>query len=119
MNITNKYDLPQALVDLIKESRFKHTEKHYSVTTILNPTRSILLNRRHFDEITIDVSSCVNQLLGTATHSLLEKFDKTGNAEIYLKEEIIDGYFLTGKCDLYNEETFSLEDYKTANVCQH
>ena len=44
MKITNKYGLPQALVDFIKESRFKHTEKHYSVTTILNPTRSILLN---------------------------------------------------------------------------
>lgn len=116
MKVTNKYGLPQALVDFIKESRFKHTEKHYSVTTILNPTRNILLNRRHEDEIEIDASSCVIQLLGTATHSLLEKFDKTGNAEIYLKQEIVDGYYLTGKCDLYNEETFSLEDYKTANV---
>lgn len=116
MKVTNKYGLPQALVDFIKESRFKHTEKHYSVTTILNPTRNILLNRRHEDEIEIDASSCVIQLLGTATHSLLEKFDKTGNAEIYLKQEITDGYYLTGKCDLYNEETFSIEDYKTANV---
>lgn len=116
MKITNKYNLPQALVDLIKNSQFGHTEKCYSATTILNPTRFIILNRRHNDEIEIDASQCINQVLGTATHSLIEKFDKTGFAEIYLKEEIRDGYFLTGKCDLYDEVNFALVDYKTANV---
>lgn len=116
MKITNKYNLPQALVDLIKNSQFGHAEKCYSATTILNPTRFIILNRRHNDEIEIDASNCVNQILGTATHNLIEKFDKTGFAEIYLKEEIRDDYFLTGKCDLYDEVNFALVDYKTANV---
>lgn len=116
MKITNKYNLPQALVDLIKNSQFGHAEKCYSATTILNPTRFIILNRRHNDEIEIDASQCINQVLGTATHSLIEKFDKTGFAEIYLKEEIRDDYFLTGKCDLYDEVNFALVDYKTANV---
>lgn len=116
MKITNRYNLPQALVDLVKNSQFGHTEKCYSATTILQPTRYIILNRRHNDEIEIDVSSCINQVLGTATHSLIEKFDKTGFAEIYLKEEIRDGYFLTGKCDLYDEVNFALVDWKTANV---
>ena len=116
MKITNKYNLPQALVDLIKNSQFGHAEKCYSATTILNPTRFIILNRRHNDEIEIDASQCINQVLGTATHSLIEKFDKTGFAEIYLKEEIRDSYFLTGKCDLYDEVNFALVDYKTANV---
>lgn len=116
MIITNKYNLPKALVDTIKNNQFAPTEKHYSVTTILSPTRSVLLTRRYFNEIEVDVSKCINQLLGTATHSIIEKFDKTGFAEIYLKEEIIDGYYLTGKCDLYDEENFCLVDYKTATV---
>ena len=116
MKITNKKDLPQALVDLVKNSQFGFTEKCYSATTILNPTRYVILNRRHNDELEVDVSECINQVLGTATHSIIEKFDKTGYAEVYLKEEIRDDYFLTGKCDLYNEETFALEDYKTATV---
>ena len=116
MIITNKYNLPKALVDTIKNNQFAPTEKHYSVTTILSPTRSVLLTRRYFNEIEVDASRCINQLLGTATHSIIEKFDKTGFAEIYLKEEIFDGYYLTGKCDLYDEENFCLVDYKTATV---
>lgn len=116
MKITNNYNLPQALVDLVKDSLYEYKDKHFSVTQILNPTRYVLLNKRHFDKIEKDVTECINQVLGTATHSLLEKFDKTGYAEIYLKQHIKKGYYLTGKCDLYNENEFTLEDYKTATV---
>ena len=116
MKVTNKFNLPDSFVNLVKGSQFKPTEKHYSVTTILNPVRSVILNRRHFDEIEIDASNCVNQILGTAVHGLIEKFDKTGFAEVFLKQEIQDGYYLTGKCDLYDEKNSALVDWKTATV---
>ena len=76
MIVTNKYNLPKSIVELAQNSQFRPTEKHYSVTTILSPSRSVLLTRRHFDEIEIDASETVNQILGTATHSLIEKMDK-------------------------------------------
>lgn len=116
MIVTNKCNLPKALEELAKNSQFEPTDKHYSTTTILSPTREIILTRRHFNEIETDVVDYINRIFGTATHSLIEKFDKTGYAEIYFKEEIKDGYYLTGKCDLYNEEDNSIEDYKTASV---
>ena len=91
------------------------------MTTILNPARNVILNRRHYDDIEVDASSCVNQLFGTAIHSLIEKFDKTGMAEMYLKEEICRDnngvpYYLTGKCDLYDSVNKELVDWKSANV---
>lgn len=116
MIVTNKYNLPKSIVELAQNSQFRPTEKHYSVTTILSPSRSVLLTRRHFDEIEIDASETVNQILGTATHSLIEKMDKTGFAEIYLSHEIKDGYYLTGKCDLYDEENSAIVDWKTGTV---
>lgn len=114
MIITNKYNLPQAMVDLVKDSIYEPKPDSFSATTLLNPVRQTKLLREHFDEIEVDVADRVNSLLGTATHSLIEKFDKTGFAEMYLREPIKDGYFLTGKCDLYDESECALIDYKTA-----
>ena len=116
MNITNKYNLPQALVDLVKESQFKPKPNSYSVTALLQDDRELLLNKRHDDEIEKDVSEMINLVLGTSVHSLIEKFDKTGFAEMYLKQEILPGWFLTGKCDLYDEANATLVDYKTATI---
>lgn len=114
--ITNKNNLPQALVDYVKSTEYSPTEKHYSVTTLIRGTTETILSRRHNDEIEVDVNEKVNMLFGTAVHHILEQFDKTGFAEIYFKEEIRDGYYLSGKLDLYNPTEFSVEDWKTASV---
>lgn len=115
MKITNKLNLPSALVNLANDV-YEPKEKRYSVTTLLSPTRQILLGRRHFNEIEFDVSDMVWLILGTAVHKILESHDKTGYAEMYMSKNIIDDYILTGKMDLYNEVDFSIEDYKTASV---
>ena len=114
--ITNKFGLSQALVDLVNESQYRPHEHSYSATTLLNPTRYILLSRRHFDDVEVDVNQMMNMVLGTAVHSLIEKFDKTGFAEVYMKREIYPNYYLSGKIDLYDEANNTLVDYKTASV---
>ena len=115
MIITNKNNLPQAYVDAVKETH-KPVDKQYSVTTILKPIREIMLMRRHYDEIEQDVSDMVWLIFGSAVHKIIEEADKTGYAEYELLEKVIDDYYLSGICDLYNEEDFSVEDHKTASV---
>lgn len=115
MLITNKFNLPQAYVDAVKETH-PIIDKHYSVTGLLNPIRELILKRRHYNEIEQDVSDMVWLLFGSAVHKIIEDADKTGYAEYKLEQEIINGYILTGICDLYNEQTFSVEDHKTASV---
>lgn len=114
MIITNKHNLPQALVDIIKADEREHDPREFGVTTVLKPTREILLKRRHEKEIEVDVADCINRLFGTAFHSLIEKHDKTGMSELSLKEFVLDDYKLVGKLDLYDEATESVIDYKTA-----
>lgn len=115
MIITNKLNLPSAFVNMSNEQR-DIIDKHYSCTTLLKPIREILLNRRHNNEITQDVSEMIWLLFGTAVHYILEKNDTTGYAEVSMKHTFETGYTLTGMCDLYNEKEQSLEDYKTASV---
>lgn len=115
MIITNKNNLPQAFVDAVNEN---HPIKpyHYSVTTLLQPIREIMLKRRYYDKIEQDVSDMVWAIFGSAVHKIMEESDKTGYAEMKLEESIINEYKLTGICDLYNEEDYSVEDYKTCSV---
>ena len=116
MIITNKYNLPNALVDYIKDKEYKPTEKHYSATTIINSPRYILLQRRHNAEIEQDCSEFINMLLGTATHKILEDFDKTGFAELRVEEPIKDDYILTGVIDLLDVDDNAIVDWKTGTV---
>ena len=115
MQITNNYNLPKALIDAIEEN---HTpiDKHYSVTTLLKPIREILLNRRYYNEIKQDVSDMVWLIFGSAVHKIIEEADKTGFAEYELEELILDDYYFTGICDLYDKENFCVQDWKTTSV---
>jgi hypothetical protein len=107
--------LPSAFVNIAKEEH-ERKDKHYSVTEILNGTREILLKRRHWDELTEDVSDMIWAIWGSAVHKLLEEHDKESMTELKMKYEIRDGYYLTGQCDLYNVNQYTIEDYKTASV---
>ena len=115
MIVTNKHNLPNAYVEAVKDTH-PIEEKHYSVTSLLDPIRELLLKRRHYDEIEQDVSDMVWLLFGSAVHKIIEEADKTGFAEYKLSRAIIDDYILTGICDLYNEELFSVEDHKTCSI---
>lgn len=115
MRILNKNNLPQVLIDAIDE-KHKPVDKHYSVTTLLKPIREILLTRRHYNEIEQDISELIWAVFGSAVHKLIEDADKTGFAEFELAQLIMDDYFLTGICDLYDEEHFEVIDWKTTSV---
>lgn len=123
MIITNKLKLPKPFVDAV-QSNYKPTEHQYSVTTILNPTRQIILSRRYGDKITQDVSNMIWMLFGTALHSVLENSQEDENQfkEEYLKQnlEILDDdlkdYFLSGKADLLDVKQKKMIDYKTTSV---
>lgn len=123
MKITNKLGLPKPFVDAV-QSNYKPKEHQYSVTTILNPTRQIILSRRYDNLITQDVSNMIWMLFGTALHSVLENAQENENQfkEEYLKQclDILDDdlkdYYLSGKADLLDVKEKKMIDYKTTSV---
>ncbi len=114
MKITNKLELPQAIVNACSTER--HTPKGtYSATTLLKGTREILLTSRHFDEIEQDVADMIWAIWGTAVHALLEEQDTKGVKEERLEIEVL-GRKVSGQIDHHNPETGVINDYKTASV---
>lgn len=116
-------NLPQPFVDAV-QSDYKPKDHQYSVTTILNPTRQVILSRRYGDMITQDVSNMIWMLFGTALHSVLENSQEGENQfkEEYLKQnlDILDedlkDYYLSGKADLLDVKEKKMIDYKTTSV---
>lgn len=117
MALTNRFNLPQPLVDAVtREYRYK--DKQYSVTSLLKGTCQTLLERRHFEEIDQDVSDMIWLIFGSAVHKIVEEGKETDDQ---LKEnkiiiDVADGYKLSGIFDLYDSKEKKVTDYKTASV---
>ena len=58
--VTNKQNLPQALVNLVSEKL--PIENRYSVTELLGSTREILLYRKYASQIDTDVADVISAL---------------------------------------------------------
>lgn len=117
MRITNKANLPAPFVRMA-EDKYTITPKRYSVTTLLKPTREILLNRRHNEEIEQDCADMIWLLFGKAVHSILEQYS-TGASEFSeekLTVELENGYTVSGIIDLYDIDQACVVDYKTAST---
>lgn len=123
MIITNKFNLPKPFVTAL-ESDYVPTPQQYSVTTVLNSPRYVILSRRHNSEIEQDVADMIWALFGTAFHSILENSEEeeTQFKEEYLKQDLgafdkdLEGYKLSGKADLLDTETKTMIDYKTCST---
>lgn len=117
MNYTNILDLPAPFVDAAKSDHVT-TPNRYSVTQLLKGTCETTLFRRHEDEITRDVSENVWLIFGTAVHKILEQGEETATQlkEGWLSTPVVDGYEMSGIFDLYDDETGTVTDWKTASV---
>lgn len=109
--ITNNYNLPQKIVDLIEADNYKYTENRYSATEILNSTKEIILKRRYHKVVITDVSDHVNKLFGTAFHTL---FDIDSQSEVKVEHTLNNGVTMSGRVDDVRDNI--LTDYKTCSV---
>lgn len=116
MKYTNKLNLPQSIVDSFTESEAP-LKNRFSVTELLKSNKEILLTRKYWDKIEVDVSECINMLFGTAVHKVLEENTTDPNVETEIKMIIpVSNSLLVGKFDRRNLKEQLIEDYKTCTV---
>lgn len=72
MRITNKYNLPQYLVNVLSDTYPARAER-LSVTDLINPPLIRYLQIHHWDKIEVDVSERLTSLLGKAAHKVMEE----------------------------------------------
>lgn len=118
MKLTNKHNLPQTFVNVIKRPTYSKGKAHLSATELINSPQIVQLKHRHWDDIEVDASEMVWSLFGSAVHSILEH----GKGDNHIVEERIhvthDGWHLSGAIDLQevDEDGIHISDYKTTGA---
>lgn len=110
MKLTNKMNLPQPIVDAVRNDSYSSGDADASVTELLSPPRQAALKRAHREQITEDASERIYSLLGQMMHSLLERANKTGIAERRLSVTV-EGWKVSGGMDALYDHGL-LQDYK-------
>jgi hypothetical protein len=118
MKVTNKYNLPETIMNVIERPSYSKRGAHISATELLNSPRIVQLKRKYWDFIETDASEMVWSLFGSAVHNLLEH----GKGENHIVEQRlhieIDGWHLSGAIDLQEveEDGVNIKDYKVTGA---
>jgi len=118
MNITNKFNLPKFLVDIVENNEHVHNPLSYGVTSVLSPIRETILRRKFEKELSEDINDMINMIFGSAFHDFMEKNDKSDALKEYkisIKVPETER-LLTGIIDRYDQNNFTVYDYKTTTT---
>lgn len=108
-SLSNKFGLPQAIVNAVEADPYSKGASDYSVTGLLKPPQIAQLSLRHDSEIVEDVSDRLWSLYGQIVHGILERANQLDLAEkrffadfevggkIYVVSAQIDTLSLVGK----------------------
>ena len=119
MKITNKYDLPIALVRAMSRDDYTKGKSDYSVTGLLTPPKVSLLREQYNDRMEMDISDKMYTFLGTALHKVME--DTVMPENCTYEERLyadIDGTTISGAIDIQERLPAGtiVWDYKVTSV---
>lgn len=118
MILTNKFGLPDTIVNVLKRPQYSRGAAHISVTELLSPPQLVQLRAKHSDEIEQDASDMVWSLFGTAVHNILQH----GKGDNHIVEERLftefDGWNISGALDLQEiiDGKIHIKDYKVTSA---
>lgn len=115
MKITNKYNLPDPIVEAITNDDYDAGDCDISVTQLISPPQIRNLYLQHDDEIEEDASDRIWALFGQSVHAVLERAERTAISEVRLFAQI-KGKILSGKFDRLHMRSGTLTDYKVTSV---
>jgi hypothetical protein len=119
MIITNKFNLPQTFVNIMKRPTYTKGKANLSATEMISSPRIVQLRKLHENKVETDVTEMVWSIFGTAIHGVLEH----GKDENHLVEERINashhGWSISGAVDLQivnADGSVTINDYKTCSA---
>lgn len=118
MKVTNKFNLPQVFVNLLKRDGYSKGKADYSVTELINSPQIVHLTRKHWHQLEEDVHDRLWALMGTMLHKVLEE----GKEEHHQAEERLhinfEGINISGAIDVQEPEDgkINIKDYKFTSV---
>jgi hypothetical protein len=118
MIITNKYGLPDTLMNVVKRDPYTKGKARLSVTQLINSPKVVALQKLHDDEIETDLADLFWSVFGKAVHNIIEVGKSEGDIVEQRLHANIDGWDISGALDLQQANPFgiSLTDWKTTSV---
>jgi hypothetical protein len=119
--ITNIYNLPEPLVQAVMNDKYSPGHSDYTTSQLAGtPARQWALKRKHWAEITEDVSDRIYSLSGQSKHVVLEraaefceKYQFIAEKRFYIQR---DNRTIGGQIDLYEKQPKKLWDWKETSV---
>lgn len=118
MKLTNKFKLPKEIIRAVSNDTYSKGESTISVSGLLSAPRPRILGIEHQDSIVVDVVDQVWKILGTATHTILERANE-GYEDTMIEERMyasVLGWTISGQTDSISLEENTLKDYKVTSV---
>lgn len=114
--LTNKYGLPQAIVNAVQNDAYTKGDADFSVTELLSPPQISYLYSLHSDAITEDVSDRIWSLLGQAVHSIIERSSTASELTETTLFTTFEGKKIKGTIDHICISKAELLDFKVTTV---
>jgi hypothetical protein len=115
LTITNRFSLPDPFLAFIRRDDYTKGDADYSTTELISPPKQKILQRRHWNELTEDVTDRVFAMSGTVKHHILQQIAER-EPERYIAEvryyKDYDGIKVGGQIDLYDKKDGTLYDWK-------
>ncbi len=115
MKITNKFGLPGAIVEAVRNDDYDACGSDATVTGLLSPPRQKALMKRFSGELVEDASDRIWALVGQAIHSILERAEPSAVTEKRLFSKYC-GWNISGQYDRLTLRKKTLQDYKMMSV---
>lgn len=115
MKITNKHNLPDALVRAVENDDYSKGDSDFSATELIKPSRIWALEQQHKDEITEDVIDRIWALLGSSVHAMIERANSKDIVEVRYGAEFL-GKKVSAQIDSLSVDSGVLSDFKVSSV---
>jgi hypothetical protein len=121
VRITNKFNLPQPLVEAVSNNKYSPGKSDYTTTQIAGtPARQLMLKKKHWNELSEDVTDLIYSLSGQSKHVVLERAAEFCEQYKFMAEQRFyitrEGKTIGGQIDLYDVENRTLYDWKETGV---
>ena len=119
--VTNKFKLPQFVVDALTHSDYTRGDSDISVTQLIDSPRIARLQREHADEQTKDAVDFVWSRFGTSVHTMFEESLKSTGSDVITEERLFtedQGWKLSGAIDAQevSDDGVIISDFKVTSA---
>ena len=111
MKITNNLNLPQAIVDAVKNDDYDPGTSDITVTQLIAPPRIVALRRQFEEHLEEDAADRIWALEGQIMHGILERANKAELAEHRFYMNVL-GWKIGGQMDTLEFNSGTLTDWK-------